>query len=190
MKFQHENTNLGNKYSCTLKCNKCTAQNRSGRRCNNTVCIGTPVCHVHRKSLGLGVKVGNSRIPNAGKGLFATKVFKEKETIGYYDGRDTTQAQLDNRYGVDSTAPYVIKGKDGIYLDSACLRSLMSVANSGTSRVGRILPSNAAFSSKAKRDGTVRVRATKRINVDDEILIWYGEAYFRGMPFSRHSTKR
>jgi hypothetical protein len=145
---------------------------------------------VHRKSLNLGVKVGNSRIPNAGKGLFATKVFKEKETIGYYDGRDTTQAQLDNRYGVDSTAPYVIKGKDGIYLDSACLRSLMSVANSGTSRVGRILPSNAAFSSKAKRDGTVRVRATKRINVDDEILIWYGEAYFRGMPFSRHSTKR
>jgi hypothetical protein len=145
---------------------------------------------VHRKSLNLGVKVGNSRIPNAGKGLFATKVFKEKETIGYYDGRDTTQAQLDNRYGVEQTAPYVIKGKDGIYLDSACLRSLMSVANSGTSRVGRILPSNAAFSSKAKRDGTVRVRATKRINVDDEILIWYGEAYFRGMPFSRHSTKR
>lgn len=145
---------------------------------------------MHRKSLNLGVKVGNSRIPNAGKGLFATKVFKEKETIGYYDGHDTTQAQLDNRYGVDSTAPYVIKGKDGIYLDSACLRSLMSVANSGTSRVGRILPSNAAFSSKAKRDGTVRVRATKRINVDDEILIWYGEAYFRGMPFSRHSTKR
>jgi hypothetical protein len=190
MKFQHENTILGNKHSCTLDCNKCTAQNRSGRRCNNTVCIGTPVCHVHRKSLNLGVKVGNSRIPNAGKGLFATKVFKEKEVIGFYDGRDTTQAELDDRYGVDSTAPYIIKGKDGIYLDAACLRSLMSVANSGTSRKGRILPSNAKFSSKAMGNGTVKVSATKRINVNDEILIWYGEAYFNGMPFSRHSTKR
>jgi len=184
MKFKHENTRLQIKYSCKLKCNRCTAQNRAGRRCKNTVCIGTDVCHVHRKSLGL--RVGGSLIPNAGKGLFATKVFRKNEVIGFYAGKAITTQQKNERYGADSTVPYMIDGTTGMHIDSACLRSLMSIANGSPFKTR----SNAKFSTRPMGDGTVKVTATDRLNVGDEIIIFYGPLYFQGMPYSVHSTTR
>jgi hypothetical protein len=133
----------------------------------------------------MGLLVKKSNIPGAGKGLFATKDFKKNATIGFYDGRRVTQATLDEHYGEKSTAPYTVKSKDGLFLDAACARSLMSTANASRNLKG----SNAKFSSSAMADGTVKISATKGIKKDSEILLYYGKDYWRGAPSSHHTTK-
>ena len=118
-----------------------------------------------------------SDIPDAGKGLFATKAFQTNKVIGAYAGENVSQATINSRYGNSKrdNAPYALSANNlqGRVLDAACRRSLMSVANSGRNRT----QSNAKYSSVMKQDGTINVRATKRIKEGDEIPIWYGKDY-------------
>jgi hypothetical protein len=187
MRFEHTNTRTNLKFDCKLNCTRCTATTSKGTRCKRRVCVGVAVCHSHRKSLG--VKVKQSNIANAGKGLFATKTFKKNAVIGSYSGENVSQAEINRRYGNSKrdNAPYALgaSNANGRVLDSACSRSIMSIANSGRQRSRN----NAKFSHKMKQDGTINVRATKKIEAGDEIMIWYGKDYWKSAKYSRHKTK-
>ena len=99
MRFKHTNLRTSLAFDCELQCNQCTATKKAGGRCKNRVCIGTSVCHVHRKELE--VKVKKSTIPNAGKGLFATKTFNQNSVIGEYTGENVSEAEIGRRYLVN-----------------------------------------------------------------------------------------
>lgn len=70
---------LGDK-ECTVECIQCVASNKTGQQCRNTTCDRLPFCWVHFK-YKLGLVVGPSLIPDAGKGLFAVKEFKQGEVV-------------------------------------------------------------------------------------------------------------
>ena len=187
MRFKNTNIRKGIEFECQLDCNRCTATTAKGTQCKNRVCIGVPTCHAHRKDIGLKVK--KSTIPNAGKGLFATKKFKKKKTIGSYAGENISVAENNRRYGGGErdNAPYALSARNapGRILDSACSRSLLSLANSKRQRKRN----NAKFSSHMKGDGTINVISTKRIKEGDEIFIDYGKGYWKGAQWSLHATK-
>ena len=92
----------------------CQAKLSDGRPCPLVTRFHAPFCMTHSTSL-LGLTVKVSSIPDAGRGLFATRDFP-------YLGEILTKTQLDVRYG--GTAPYTLKVSSNIFMDSACLRGL------------------------------------------------------------------
>jgi hypothetical protein len=97
MKFQYANP-TSNKWEtiCELECEQCphvilgnpngrTARLRNDRQCSRNVCIGRSYCFPNCNK-AYGVVVKPSLIPGAGKGLFATKVFKEGNFICPFGG--------------------------------------------------------------------------------------------------------
>ena len=188
VKFKNTNTNTGRTFECQLTCNRCTARTATGTRCRRRVCVGTQKCFTHRKR-DEGLQVKRSLIPNSGKGLFATKLFRKNDLIGTgYRGELISRAQLNNRYGQqqNANAPYALSVRNSQQIvDSACERGILSVANTKTVRS----QCNAKYSQHIKADGTVNVRATKRIRPGDEIYIWYGAGFTQTMGNSHHTTK-
>lgn len=187
MKFTSANTKTGFKMSCQLKCTRCIATTAKNTRCRNKVCIGTDTCHVHRtKTLGLAVK--KSTIPNAGKGLFATRDFKQNEVIGKYTGDVLTPEENSQRHGKhpvhDLNAYGVSITSAKKVVDASCNRSLMSLANGSANRS----KSNARFMDKLV-EGKVNVRATKKIRKGQEIIVHYGKGYFTASKYHKHKTK-
>ena len=169
VKFKNTYTNMGRTFKCTLTCTQCTARTATDSRCRRRVCIGTKTCFTHRKR-DEDLLVKRSNIAGAGKGLFATKIFRKKDKIGSYHGEVISRAQLHNRYGQgqDANAPYALSAsKTQRILDAGCKRGLLSIANSGRTRA----QCNARYSEQMKTDRTINVFATKRINAGDEILI-------------------
>jgi hypothetical protein len=140
------------------------------------------------------LRVKDSTIPGAGKGLFAqTKnniipvgsiptrdreiIFRKGQKIIDYNGEKMGMPGITERYG-EYTAPYALKVRGAHYEDAACKRGTGAMVNhSARSR------SNARFSFVAKdqddelgRPKSV-VLADKVIRDGDEILINYGDDY-------------
>jgi len=162
-------TFTGKQFSCQLQCTQCTATTKSGQRCKRRVCIGAPVCSSHRKDF----VIKKSGIPGAGKGLFAKRDFKKNEVLGEYYGEELSAKQLTERYG-QSTAPYALLA-GGKIIDSACKRSLMSVANAKKN----LEQANAKFSNNINANGRVNVRAKKKIKAGKEVFVHYGSDYWK-----------
>ncbi len=167
-------------FQCPLQCMRCTATNKGNdQRCSRTTCIGTPYCWSHLlREKGLRIRV--SEIPNAGKGLFAFHrpgapipnddiVFRKNEDIVEYAGQQSSEGEMDARYG-DYTAPYGLS-QDAHWIDAACLRGAGSLANGAAK--GK---ANAEYYFNDE-DGKFYLRATKNIKNGSEILCNYGEDY-------------
>ena len=187
MKFTSANTKTGFRMSCQLKCVRCTATTAKGARCRNKVCIGVDTCHAHRtKTLGLAVK--KSKIPNAGKGLFATRDFKQNEVIGKYTGDILTRQENNERHGQhpkhDLNAYGVGITSAKKVVDASCNRGLMSLANGSANKAS----ANARYMDKLMQ-GKVNVRATKKIRKGQEIIVHYGAGYFTASKYHKHKTR-
>lgn len=65
-------------FSSKLKCERCTGKKKNGDQCLKSVCIGLPYCYQHLKLMKL--RIGTSKIRNAGKGLFAYLPSKKKQS--------------------------------------------------------------------------------------------------------------
>ena len=184
MKFKHENKRTGRTFQCKLRKEVCEATTKSGRPCRNRVVIGLKKCHLHRS-----VQVKQSNIPNAGKGLFAKKEYRNNDLIGHYRGQVLSNRQHSRRYGASQKdqGPYSLQVRKDTVVDSSCHRFVMSMAN-GTARQR---DANARFVSRmnSETSGKVAVRATKRIRIGDEILVHYGRDYFRVAGNSTHTTR-
>lgn len=173
-------------FTCLLQCSRCGEPGKGGKRCARQVCIGLPRCWQHTWAID-HVRVKDSGIPGAGKGLFADKpggardavVFPKDATICEYHGERLTLDQLEARVPGETTAVYAVSQDDRVE-DGACVRGLGTLANGSTSK--RV--TNAVI---AIGRGGFFLRATKNIRQGQEILAWYGRQY----DFSaRHSTKR
>ena len=121
-----------------------------------------------------GVRIQESGVPGADRGMYAAKTFRPGDKICSYTGELVSTVELNSRYG-DFTAPYglQIDGHfDGQYhIDAAGVRGLGSMANGA---IGRDLAPNAMFFTNA---GRASVKATKHIPAGREILVNYGRDY-------------
>ena len=197
-KFKNTNKDSGGNrtFKCNLKCSQCTGTTRGGGRCKNRVCQGVVLCHQHRKSVKLKVK--QSGIARAGKGLFAWEpsnggnIFKKGDTIGYYRGELISNKRMDKRYGKTGNAPYTVAtsrssvaGNTNKNIDAGCKRGLMSLANGSRGMAG----ANARFIDNIRPDKTIAVKATKNIQHNKEIVLHYGKAYFDSMKKNTNKTR-
>jgi hypothetical protein len=115
-------------FHCNLICEQCSAQSAAGARCKRMVCIGLPYCWHIRSLSHVAIKETANR-----KGLFAwapgpghMRVFIKGDRIVNYTGEQITAAQGNQRYGVDTTAPYGLSAPGSPIVDAACKRSARS----------------------------------------------------------------
>ena len=187
MKFSfwnNANRNEANhKFDCFLKCRRCIHVQTNGVQCKRNVCMGRPYCWQHMKD----IRIAKSKIPQAGNGIFA-KLSKEKrqmqehhdivfskgDIIGHYIGELLDARKLDERYG-ESTAPYALHLSNDMYVDCACDRSIVALANHAMDSKSKnaelefyMNPQNGLASGV--------LRASKNIKDGDEILTDYIES--------------
>ena len=184
MRFKSTNLTTGRTFSCKMKKVACGAKTKTGHSCRNKVVIGLKRCHLHRS-----VKIAQSTIPRAGKGVFAKRDYRKGERIGYYRGDVLSTSQHNRRYGSAQRdhAPYSLQGSKTKIIDASCTRSTMSMIN-GT-RLKK--DANAVFRGRmqSKDTGKMPVRAIRPIKKGDEVFVHYGAAYFRTAENARHSTR-
>ena len=180
----HYNLNGIQEFHCNLQCMRCVAINRTGQQCSRRTCKHLAMCYQHIKNLGLEIKT--SSIPGAGFGLFALVDIPKGAQIAEYFGELLTRDQIDERYGGDlGIAPYAVKLRArGLYVDSACRRSLASYINGAS----RDYPANSVFVNSTPT--TINIRAARGIRAGNEIIVSYGREYFRNIDNHTHETLR
>lgn len=180
-------------FRCRLRCDQCSYVKPDGQRCRNRVCIGYPLCWIHTKK-EFSLRVKDSTIEGAGKGLFATTGFYQDQWICPYVGENVTHGCLDARYPGDVTAPYATQYENplafnaGDFVDSACVRGVGAMAN------GIFLPDGTSAGVEhhnaqieTREGGVLWLRATEDIGPHDEIFLHYGDQYVLE---NNYSTRR
>lgn len=166
---------------------QCRAHNKQHLRCKRHVIIGLPYCFQHLQSIS-HLKIKDSTIPDAGKGLFCYYpghdgvVFPKGKWIIPYNGDELTRSQLIQRYGETSTKPYVLQVSADRFLDAATYRSVASLINHDHEE-----HANCKFelNPQVKK---IWVRATKNIKDGDELTIDYSASYKNNVKNVYHST--
>jgi hypothetical protein len=178
-------------FDCKIDSERCSGYNKNGSRCKRRVCLATPYCFTHMPEY-LHLKVKQSTIANAGKGLFAFDknkgnneiIFKKGDLICKYGGEFISHEELDDRYG-DYTAPYGMHLTNQTVQDCACKRDVGSLANSANLKKNN----NAEFYVSTAPIREVKLRAIKNIYNNQEILINYGNDYIMHEQGAYHTTK-
>jgi hypothetical protein len=177
-------------FSCNLKSNQCKGKTKNGNTCKNKTLMSIPYCWIHLQN-DKKLRIKDSLIPGAGKGLFAVdknkpegaKIFKKGQVIIQYSGEIINEENLNHRYG-NYTAPYSIITRSTPpkrYIDSACERGAGAMANQGLT-IGQ---NNAKLSPSG---GRVFLTAIKDIKNNQEILTYYGDSYHFDDP-THYSTR-
>ncbi len=170
---------IGNQhhFDCILNSSQCTAISQSsGQRCKRKCIIGYEFCFSHLESLK-HLKIKDSTIPNAGKGLFVVDknknendiVFRKNDIICNYNGELINNQIRQQRYN-GKNAPYAILMNQNDIMDCACKRGVGSLINTFPGH------NNASFSVN-NRNKTVAIKATKNIRNNTEIFLSYGNSY-------------
>ena len=183
-------------------CSTCQEVNtRSGRPCRRKTCRDARYCFTHLR-MRYNVAIGVSRIPNGGLGLFcfthrnigagerrrhAQPIFNAGDFIVPYGGHELRQATLNrlydythNRRRVVNTGPYAIESDHkGHVVDAMCFRQAGAYANDHRH-------SGKPVNAELRTDG---VYAVREIYKGDEILVDYGDQYWRGQNGLETQTK-
>jgi len=147
-------------------CPQCTGTTKTGDRCRRTTCKYAPFCAAHK-----AFRVGDSTIPDAGKGAFAARALKRGETVGDYTIATLAQTEVEflETYP-DKRATHTAKIDDTYYTSLGTgkrTHNAIGMANrapKGRRNNARILASG-------------RVVASKGIPKDSEIFLAYGGSY-------------
>ena len=168
-------------FRCELQGEQCQGRTKAGARCRRRTVKYLPKCFQHLKSED-GLVVKPSGIAGAGDGLWTTRARKRDEKIVRYTGEVLNDAQLQERYPGDSTAPYVVQQKRGRYVDAACERGTSAYVNhkSYTQSNCRWLVNQA---------GQVWIVAKQNIPADTELFVSYGSDYRLHEQGVSHTTK-
>ena len=168
---------------------RCGGKNKAGKSCGNRT-RADHLCWIHSQTKE-GVRVKDSGISGAGKGLFAMEwkapaskvIFKKNEKITDYKGETLTGRELRTRYPGSIDAKYVLRLAHNRFVD----------ARNPTSCFGRFVNSNRHTGKRAncrltKGNGTTKgsVKANRRIKQDEELLTSYGSGR-RGLGYSTQS---
>jgi len=127
------------------------------------------------------LKIKNSTLPNAGKGLFAMNpaleanalIFRQGDLIIDYQGEFIDDAELEDRYG-DHTGVYAARLKRNVVEDCACERGVGSIANQANRANGNNAILRANYQIHPQR---IQVKATRDIRNNREIFVNYGDEY-------------
>ncbi len=177
-------------FTCNVVSVTCKSKKKNGENCRNKTQMSLPYCWQHLLS-EKKLRIKESSIPGAGKGLFAVDknadddaiIFHTNDRIVDYVGEKINQETLNNRYG-QYTAPYALETKVSnpkAYIDPACVRGVGAMANQGTRK-----KDNNAVLKAYKGDGYVK--AIKPIRNNREIFVDYGAEY-QFDEGTRHTTK-
>ena len=147
-------------------CPQCTGTTKTGDRCRRTTCRYAPFCAAHK-----AFRVGDSTIPDAGKGAFAARALKRGDTVGDYTIATLAQTEVEflETYP-DKRATHTAKIDDTYYTSLGTgkrTHNAIGMANrapKGRRNNARILASG-------------RVVASKKIPMDSEIFLAYGSSY-------------
>lgn len=188
--FFYENEQV--KYDCVVDCKQCEAIANNGNRCRMKTCFSLPFCHIHL-SKQYGVRVRNSTIPGAGRGLFATKDFNRNDIICPIWGKEKSPEQVQNDYGANITPPYVVELTRRKQVDGACHKYVGQMANTQLGADGKssLRKSNASISVNHRAmPYKLFIKASKPIKAGDEIFVYYGESYGIPMNYEYKRVKR
>ena len=164
----------------TLECQQCEFMKPDGTQCKRRTCKALPYCYQHTEK-ALGVKIADSLIPHAGKGLFATKEFRgsinQKKWIAPVDGEHLTRPQIDARYTPLATAPYTVEN-GAINYDGALKRYVGHYSNSlfGAANRSKLTGTNAVIGLH-NQVPWLKAQVGKTIQPGREILTYYGNKY-------------
>lgn len=189
--FHFHNLRTGDNFDKELEGAQCQ-HNINGRQCRNRCLIGISTCWIHLLS-NYKLRIKQSTIPNAGKGLFALVkntlendtriVFEIGDCICEYNGEVITSYKQIERYHGES-APYSAKlhrqNNIQMYEDAAIKRGIGSLINHSTR--------NDNCRMSVRRDNTIALIATKRIRNHSEILLNYGRDYKFNVQHTRSET--
>ncbi len=166
-------------FTCKLLSVQCGGTTKQGRRCKRKVVSSLPLCWNHLESMK-NLKIKDSTIPNAGKGLFAFDrkkkandiIFKPRDLVIEYTGEIIDDDEIQDRYG-DKTAVYGLKMSDDCMVDAACERSAGALANHKQQRYA-----NAELTTRTI-NGIIKpfLVAIKRIRNGQEVTVNYGRDY-------------
>ena len=167
-------------------CSRCIAITKKGTRCSLNTCAVGPKCWMHTLA-DENLRVKQSHIKEAGKGLYAQKgfrlnksnksnevVFKKGATIGPYTGKILSAEQVKRL--LKSKRTYILQENPNRFIDAV-------KTNSGATRYandcrasnkakGQCKGNNAKFSN-------AKVKATKNIKNSEEIFVSYGADYWK-----------
>jgi len=186
------NINNQTHFTGYLQHQRCTHINpNTNIRCKRNTIIGLGLCWQHLKSDD-HLRIKNSTIPNAGKGLFATNssnddriIFKPNDTISKYNGQMINQNTLYNRYG-EHTGVYAYRINSNLYEDGALHRGVGNLPNHKERGYNAKLITSW---ERTPANKFVKVKAVKNIKNNQEIFVDYGDNYHFNEPGISYSTK-
>ena len=122
-------------------------------------------------TIGKTVYVCESRIPNAGLGLFATQFFAKNAVITSYDGESITYAEARKR-----SVQTHMASREGVIIDG--LKVPREKVGGGSFANGSPLVKHANATIVAQL-GKLMLRASRNIVRDEEIIVHYGRRGFK-----------
>jgi hypothetical protein len=148
---------------------RCTADNKKGKQCGSRTCNGE-YCWNHLLSVN-GLRIKNSTILRAGRGLFAARDFPRGTEVTMYTG-DNVPGNADNYDGSE-------------YVFELSLRSAIDAARTNTAP-GRMINDATGSGKKTnnctwlvnRRNKTVRLTATRLVKKGEEFFVSYGPNYW------------
>ena len=137
------------------------------------------MCSQHLKSK-LGLEVKDSRIPNAGEGLFTTIDRRKGEDICTYSGDVILEIDTDDEDYVPYSGAYVVQVKKGVLIDAAKTNSEGRYINAARNAIvdGKKLHNNVQMVYNARKR-VVNIRAKKKIKAGSELYMGYGTGYWK-----------
>lgn len=178
----------------SVPCKHTVRTNGRVRNCKNRTKLYPKYCWVHTAST-VGLKIKDSNIPGAGKGLFATKNLPEDTEIRYARNKDQlTQAQITRRYN-GGNQPYGLC--NNIRSDNRCWDALPF--RSGLGRwVNDIRGTNREPNSdfliprRTRQNPNTKpvVKLDRAVRKGEEILTDYGDAYWQIAEDERHKRRQ
>jgi uncharacterized protein len=152
-------------------CVQCNAETKSKRRCTRTTCLIEGQCWQH-SAASTGLRVKNSRIPGAGKGLFADRDIPKGRRIVEYAKKSNFMPGPVDLSRSDDRHPYAICLTPRRCWDARSTQSTQARYSNGCDKPGR----NDVCNAKMTPLGWLV--STRRIQRGDEILFPYGPDYW------------
>jgi hypothetical protein len=151
---------------------RCTADKRDGTQCKGWTRHGE-FCWGHLAMYG-GLRIKDSTIADAGKGLYANRDFAKGEVVAHYTGDIVPESYDDVDTGSHQSR----------YLLSLTRSTLIDAARTNTAP-GRMVNDPRGSGKKQnvsfccdQRNKTVTLKATRAIKKGAELLVSYGRAYW------------
>lgn len=158
-----------------------TAKSKGTVQCSLNTCERYPYCWIHLRSKE-GLKVQNSNIPHAGRGLFATKNFRKKERVAKYSGHLRDRPVDNNDYVFQVSKAKFLDAEDK---ENHAGRFINDPKGTGKNPNVRFSKTRRVYDDPTKRKNSkdrryyVPMVANRNIRKGQELLVSYGSQFWK-----------